>query len=732
MAKINILPSNVYNFIAAGEVVDRPYSVVKELVENAIDAKATQIEIFIEDGGKQLIRVIDNGTGIEREDLHSAFMPHATSKIATVEDMANITTLGFRGEAIASIASVSNMTITSQVEGSKCYSLNCNGGAMGKITEVSGEKGTDVRVETLFRNTPVRLGFLKADKAEEADITNYVSRFMLNRSDIAFTYYVNGKKVLQSFGGGEDEALVSVYGASVLSQCYKIDAERHGIRVHGYIGNQNFYKSNKSYQSIFLNGRYIINGTISTAVSNAYASYLMKRQYPFYVLYITVPREIVDVNVHPNKSDVRFSDNRIIFGTVHNIISAVLDGNSKALDYVVKDNNQTEIPPAPAHIPALTSTAASVADVALLEKKNSTAANLVREYQEYNKQTSQPPASAAIPPVHTTTLSEQILKQAESEKNEKKEHAFTYEDAQKELQAFRESLRKNEKPTNVPKGVVLSEDIPEVNPDNVMYMTVGDMERNRPQRKNPERLSKITGSRYRLELLQFDDSAYEQAKKDGTVEDFFEENKRFLLEQEEKSKQNRIEVQSCVYCGKLFNTYLLYEYNQEVYIIDQHAAHERLIFDRLKEQMFRRKVIKQPMLMPFEMEVNAFEASFLREHLGEIREMGFDITESWDRKFRVTAVPVDLQNINLKVFFNDILGEINGYKAIKLADILKDKLASAACKAAVKGGMDLTLEEVNGLLKQMDGNMGLKCPHGRPVVVKMTRTQIEKMFKRIV
>ena len=265
-----------------------------------------------------------------------------------------------------------------------------------------------------------------------------------------------------------------------------------------------------------------------------------------------------------------------------------------------------------------------------------------------------------------------------------------------------------------------------------MYMTVGDMDRNRPQRKNPERLSKITGSRYSPTLLQFDDSAYEQAKKDGTVEDFFEENKKFLLEQEEKAKQNRIEVQSCVYCGKLFNTYLLYEYNQEVYIIDQHAAHERLIFDRLKEQMLRRKVIKQPMLMPFEMEVNAFEASFLREHLGEIREMGFDITESWDRKFRVTAVPVDLQNINLKVFFNDILGEINGYKAIKLADILKDKLASAACKAAVKGGMDLTLEEVNGLLKQMDGNMGLKCPHGRPVVVKMTRTQIEKMFKRIV
>ena len=222
MAKINILPAKVYNRIAAGEVVERPCSVVKELVENAIDAGATEIEIHIENGGKQLIRVVDNGCGIGRDDLQSAFLPHATSKIAQAEDLENILTLGFRGEAIASISSVSKMTITSKTAEGKCYSLSSNGGELGQITEAAGENGTEVCVEMLFFNAPVRLKFLKSDKNEEAEITNFVSRFILNRSDISFTYYANGKKILQSFGGGDEEALISVYGASVLSNCFKI------------------------------------------------------------------------------------------------------------------------------------------------------------------------------------------------------------------------------------------------------------------------------------------------------------------------------------------------------------------------------------------------------------------------------------------------------------------------------------------------------------------------------
>lgn len=693
MSKINILPAKVYNRIAAGEVVDRPYSVVKELVENAIDAGATEITVEIEQGGKQLIRVIDNGCGIERDDLQSAFLPHATSKIAQAEDLDRILTLGFRGEAVASIAAVSKMTITSKTPDGKCYSLRSDGGELGTITEAAGENGTEVSVEMLFYNTPVRLGFLKSDKGEETDITNFVSRFILCRPDIAFTYYANGKKVLQSFGGGADEALVSVYGAATLAECIQIDANKHGIRIRGYIGNQNFSKPNKSYQSVFLNGRYIVNATIAAAISNAYGSYLMKRQYPFYVLYIDVPTEIVDVNVHPNKADVRFADNQIIYGNIYSVISAVLDGQTKALEYIVQDklpNVETPI-------------------------KN----NLSTPVQEKN----------------VAQIKEKI-----EPKKETKTFGFatlTYEEAQREIETSAPAFVAQKQKIALPfenveerKGFTPHAKLGEYT---VSHEPETPVKNRKPNKHGAEKLhEKFPDLFFERTILEVNDPAYEKAKKEGKQEDYFEENKRLLAELETKNKQNRIDVSTCTYAGKLFNTYLLYERKDEFFIIDQHAAHERLIFNRLKEQMQNRTVAQQPMILPYTLDLNAFESTFIRERMQSIQDMGFDIEEFGDTSFKISAIPIDLQNIDLAKFFNEILGDISGFRSIKLEDLLKDKLASAACKAAVKGGMDLTKEEIDALFALMDGDMGLKCPHGRPVVVKMTRTELEKMFKRIV
>ncbi len=721
MAKINILPAGVYNKIAAGEVVERPYSVVKELVENAIDAGATEITVYIEQGGKALVRVVDNGCGIERDDLHSAFLPHATSKIANAKDLENIITLGFRGEAVASIASVSRMKITSKVEGEKCYALSSEGGKLGIIKEAAGEKGTDVCVQDLFFNIPVRLGFLKSDKAEEADITTFMSRFILCRSDIAFTYYVNGKKVLQSFGDGAQEAFLSVYGAAVLSQCYKIDAIKNGIRVRGYIGNQNFYKSNKSYQNMFLNGRYVVNETLSAAMLTAYKPYLMKRQYPFYCLHVQVPKEIVDVNVHPNKLDVRFQDNRIVFGAVNTVVAAILDGKSQALEYIVPDEGTFD--------------------------------PVAQRAQEWKNEDTQVSAETA-PKQENKTISQSILEQAATQENAeatKKSPAsvfgfdtFTYEQAQQEIE--------NSAPVDFKKGNVNEQSRPTIRLAEVIDVSANkDTDSNYktvrmsafaekmppiPKRKEPEKLlKKFPKLRFERMYIEFNDpDRNPNAKPSNTVEnvDYFEENKRFLAEMDEKAKQNRVDVSSCRYAGKLFNTYVLYERGDEVYIIDQHAAHERLIFNRLKEQMQNRNVPTQAMLVPFALKLNAFESVFIRERLEDIRAMGFEISEAEENTFNVYSVPLDLQNIDLQKFFNEILGDVGGYRAIKLEDILKDKLASAACKAAVKGGMDLTESEIQALFVLMDGDMGLKCPHGRPVVVKMTKTQLEKMFKRIV
>lgn len=681
MSKINILPAQVYNRIAAGEVVDRPYSVVKELVENAIDAGATEIEIYVEGGGKQLIRVVDNGGGISRDDLHAAFLPHATSKIAKADDLERIMTLGFRGEAVASIAAVSKMTITSKVSGENCYRLTSDGGKLGEIVEAAGGDSTDVSVEMLFFNTPVRLGFLKSDKSEETDITNFVSRFILNRPDISFRYYVGGKRILQSFGGGEEEAVVGVYGASILKDCYKIDASKHGIRLRGYIGNQNFSKPNKTYQSVFLNGRYIINSTISAAVSNAYASYLMKRQYPFYVLYIDMPTEIVDVNVHPNKADVRFADNQTVYGCIYSVISAVLDGQPKALEYLVSD-------------------------------KTAVASEIEAEAEKVMS-----PKAAPASAVPFSAPKKEKPRNAPLNNLAKGVVSFSYEDARRELEKVRPSKTTSmelpfELESNAEENAVPVQSVPAEKKS--LRETYADLqvEKNILEVNSPEAALAV--------------------KTQGNSEDFFAENKRFLEELETKAKQNKIDVSSCAYAGKLFNTYLLYERGDEVYIIDQHAAHERLIFDRLKEQMRTRKVLQQPMLLPYVLNLNAFESAFIREKMENIREIGFDIDEFGNNAFKVSAVPLDLQSIDLALFFNEILGDISGYRSIKLEDLLKDKLATAACKAAVKGGMDLTREETDRLFRLMDGNMGLKCPHGRPVVVKMTKTELEKMFKRIV
>ena len=693
MAKINILPAKVYNRIAAGEVVERPYSVVKELVENSIDAGATEIEIFVENGGKDLIRVIDNGSGIERDDLHAVFLPHATSKIAKAEDLANIMTLGFRGEAVASIASVSQMTVTSKTENGKRYELSCNGGDMGEIKEVAGaNKGTDVKVEGLFYKTPVRYNFLKSEKGEEADITTFVSRFILNRSDIAFTYYVNGKKVLQSFGGGDEEAMVGVYGATIIDNCYQINAEKNGIVIRGYIGNQNFFKSNKSYQSVFLNGRYIQNETIATAINSAYSSYLMKRQYPFYVLHITMPPQVVDVNVHPNKTNVRFANNQMIYGSIYSVVSSILDGNSRALDYVVNS------------------------PVSKSEEPIAYSGAIPQESKKFEQKES-------------STLSDMILNAGKTEEKAKKSASvFGFDNiSYKEEKKTGKDI--SEFPPEVQKGIIPLANIPPYDPSKYADMpraTKGS------RTKDPEKLLQhFPELTYKRVVLELNDNKTASKQKEETT-DYFEENKRYLQELDKKREQKKIDVANCSYQGKLFNTYLLYERADEVYIIDQHAAHERLIYDRLKEKMKNRTIVSQPMFCPFELRVNAFEAEFLRERLQDILDMGFDIKETKDNFFEVFSVPVDLMQINLANFFNDILADLHVYRSIKLEEILKDKLASAACKAAVKGGMDITQEEAVSLLEQMDGDMGLKCPHGRPVVVKMTKTQLEKMFKRIV
>lgn len=735
MAKINILPSKVYNRIAAGEVVERPCSVVKELIENSIDAGATEIEIYIEKGGKQLVRVIDNGCGIERDDLHSAFLPHATSKIAEAEDLERVVTLGFRGEAIASIASVSKMSITSKTEEGKCYRLQSNGGELGQIVEVAGGKGTDVSVEMLFFNAPVRLNFLKTDKGEETEITTCISRFILNRSDIAFTYYADGKKVLQSFSGGDEEALVSVYGASTLRECIAINAEKYGVRVRGYIGNQNYYKANKTYQSVFLNGRYIVNATISSAISNAYASYLMKRQYPFYVLHITVPQEIVDVNVHPNKADVRFADNKVVYGCIYSIISAVLDGNSKALEYVVqgpeekveevKTEKVFDVPDLPKSTETVVPKEENGGLVGFTTMSYEDAKREMDMYKaDFSLHSSnlEPQAEPDLPIKGLTPASQRgpnyvklnprfrFATYPNPDRDPKKlsklfpDLYFNPEEMKLNEERFYDLLTGEEEPKNEKERARIEE---------IQELFAGELSNHKPQ-PTPK-------SRSLFDILQ-------EREKDA-----FEQNKKMLEsgEQETLRKQEKLDVASFTFAGKLFNTYLLYERGDEIYIIDQHAAHERIIFDKLREKMRTRTVVVQPMLSALEIELNHFEADFIKEREQDLLDMGITVVHHERNVYRVTTIPAEAWRMDVYSFMHDILANINNYRAIRAEELIRDRLAASACKAAIKGGMNISQQEIDDLFKVLDGNMGLKCPHGRPVVVTLTKKNIEKMFRRI-
>lgn len=664
MGKINLLSAEICNRISAGEVIDRPYSVVKELVENSIDAGADEIEIYIERGGKQLIKVVDNGCGIEKDDMRAAFFAHATSKISTIEDIDHIHTLGFRGEALATIFSVSQVELISAVEGQEANKVEREDEYVGKVQPAVAPKGTQVIVRNLFFNTPVRFKFMKADKKEEGDITSFVTRYILGNPQISFRYYIDGKLALQSYGGGLEEAIAQVYGANYLPNCFKISADRNDIKINGFIGNQNFFKSNKTYQSIFLNGRYIVNNAIATAITNAYSAYTMKRQYPFYVLNIDVPEDMVDVNVHPNKADVRFVDSGLIYGTVYKVISSILDGSAKAAEFVVDSTVVPEIK-------------SSVADT---QRPNSIyAAEFVQTEKVYDKDFSD---VAGI---------EQFTKkksETEAKVNIVSERAIPEDKTDLSVYENYEA----------PKAVNAEENIP-----------ISEYFR-RSAEPQPEKTMMFCSGR----------QSYRQS---DAVE---------AIENNIRVQQELIDYKSSKFRGVLFNTYLLYEIKDEVYIIDQHAAHERLIYDDLMRKFNNRTISKQGMLVPYIFMVNSEEKQFIENNLSLIWDMGFTIEPFGSNSYRVNEIPTDLASLNLESFFTELLSDVSELKNVRLTDIMKDKIAQTACKHAVKGGDMLTESEREKLMEMLNGDMGLKCPHGRPICVKLSKSAIEKMFKRIV
>ncbi len=604
MAKINVLQSSVYNKIAAGEVVERPASIVKELVENSIDAGAKKLEIYVENGGLTTIQVIDDGCGIECDSVETAFLNHATSKISNETDLEKISTLGFRGEALSSIAAVTKVEIITKTKSDEFGTkLMLEGGSKTFKDIIGAPIGTSIKISDLFFNTPARKKFLKKPSGETAEITNLVQRLILANPDIAIKYVSNGNIIYNSQGTGLESAIFAVYDKNTLSSCKKINWFYKDIEVCGYIGDKNFTKPNRTYQTVIVNGRYVNNNTVCTAVQRAFDRYLTTRAYPFFVLNVKLPPEKVDVNVHPNKLEVKFEDSQSVFYAVYIPVKEILDHDNKSMPEIELSNSQNNIK----------QSQAIINNEETLSLKNNVETKLPFDSEkEFFKSFLQPQQSFISP--------------------------------------------------------------------------------------------KLSAPEFTLQNDNKEDIYVEQE----TTKIFFEES---------------------ITIGTAFDTYIIIQNQDNLYFVDQHAAHEMMLYDKFMLNFDKNKNIKQALLIPYIFNAKPDEREFILKNITEIQDCGFMIEEFGSSSFKISEVPLMFANADLEQFTNSFLENLSTEKIdIKF---IKEKIAKAACKAAVKAGNKLLPDDIEQLKKNLDKSDTLRCPHGRPVIVKITKREIEKWFKRV-
>lgn len=708
MSKINVLDPSIYNLIAAGEVIERPASVIKELVENSIDAGAKNITVEIKNGGITFMQVADDGSGIEESDFKSAFLPHATSKIKEATDLDSIFTLGFRGEALASIASVAKVKLVSKTKNDEMGTvLTVEGGKFGEISKVSSNIGTTITVKDLFFCVPARAKFLKKSKTEEQEITNIINRIVLAHPDIKFVYIVDEKRVLSSIGSTKKEAMFSVYGKESVNETLEVFAERDGVSVNGFVGKPTYSKSNRTYQTLIINGRYVINLTVQTAVANAYGDFLMKRQYPFFILYLSVPLTEIDVNVHPNKLDVKFLKSNLIYSVVFEAVSRALND----MDYVKQIDIETN---------AGLSFSKSFVSGKPVEKVDKAGVNL-NPFSFSND---------TLTNLQKDEMSNVLMNSILDDNDGVVKDNFGI--GSKLLERLNEKVVENNKETvdsaNYGKDfskehIIIEKQVNDGREKEIAKYEFVKTTNNELNSKN------IYASEQENENNNLQNLKLESFNENKIQGSFIQNN----LYQKEKTEQMDFAENEIKLIGKIFNTYLVIEWGQNMYLIDQHAGHERIKYDKLKAEYKSGNIVVQPMLIPFVLSLNPEDDQILYENLEAIKSVGFDIDEFGDRTYKISAVPSIVADMDFNKFFSMFLAEKIGKNKITEDEIVKDKLMQMACKSAIKGGDDLSKIEIDNLIREMsDKNIVLFCPHGRPVVVRITKTEIEKWFKRIV
>ena len=618
MPNIAILNQETIDKIAAGEVVERPCSVVKELVENAIDAGSTAITVEIKEGGISFIRITDNGCGIEREQVAVAFYRHSTSKIRSAEDLLTVKSLGFRGEALSSISAVARVELITKtydeltgtryvIEGSKELSNE----------EIGAPDGTTFIVKDLFYNVPARRKFLKTAQTEGSYISDMVEKLALSHPDISFKFINNNQTKLHTSGNGNRKDIIyHIFGREISSSLLEVKHECEYFKVEGFIGKPVITRGNRNYENYFINGRYVKSNILSRAIEEAYKSFLMQHQYPFTVLYFTFFSEL-DVNVHPTKMELRFDNNNEIYVELCDTIYAILS-HKEMIPEVPEDST-----PAPNKI--------------------------VHEYKE------------PIPePFEKRRINE--VRAAESRS------------------VYGQSVTS----------------------------TVKNYSATEPAAKAPET-----------------STAYEPAQVvTGTQQTLGDYDKVFLTE----SSKKQFSI-----IGQLFKTYWLIEFEDKLYIIDQHAAHEKVLYEKTMARLANKDFTSQRISPPIVMTLDARECEMLEKYRPQIEQFGYEVEHFGGKEYMISAIPDNLFNIDMKDLFIEMLDDFSNATGRQTPDIITEKVASMSCKAAVKGNDKLTLPEINKLIDELLSlDNPYNCPHGRPTIISMSKYEIEKKFKRIV
>lgn len=724
MRKIAVLDQNTIDKIAAGEVVERPSSVVKELVENAIDAGATAVTVEITDGGKKLIRITDNGSGMEEDQIPLAFLRHATSKIEKVEDLEHIASLGFRGEALSSIAAVSQVELItktpSAISGNR-YVIE--GGVEHSLEELGAPEGTTFLVRNLFYNTPARSKFLKSDTTEANYIHTLMEQLALSHPEISFKYIQNKQVKLHTSGNySVKDVIYSVYGRDIAKALLEVEQENSFMKISGFVGKPEIARGNRSFENYYINGRYVKNNIITKAIENAYKGFLMQHKFPFVSLRMEMEGNDLDVNVHPAKREVRFAREQEVYDAIYDTVRNAL--------------TRREMIPKVTLGPEETSRKEDVVKSSAVpepfEQK--------RREQIYGAPISRPQPVRESPASYSTmhlAKTEGIL----SEKNPSP--ALT----PSEENLFTGTLRKNQELDEAKKKVELEQQakIAEVPAEKTAPATATIPQETsaiaKPEEsKIPDPPTAEESSDAAKPVPSIESEAQTEQTSTETpsapAEPFPAPQKEPAPKQlelfEEKllapESRNRIRM-----IGQVFDTYWLAEFDDNFYIIDQHAAHEKVYYERLVKKFRENSIDSQYLTPPLIVSLNMQEEEVLNANKDYFEQFGFEIEHFGGREYCISAVPSNLYGLTEEELFLEMLDHLDSDNSKDALDIFASRLATMACKAAVKGNNRLSMEEAEKLLDElMTLENPYHCPHGRPTIISMTKTEMEKKFKRIV